>query len=261
MDVQELFRSVAAKLRADFEGMSSQIEHRGVKGSAREEALVELYLSRYLPRNVQALHTAEIVASNGSVSKECDIVVVDPMTPPFVDGGGYRVVPVECLYAVIEVKSMLDQRGLADAHEKIKTAKSLPKRAYFPQGFIQHSTTAYGRTFGYFPTAGYVFAYDSIDLRVLSAALRQLQSTSDPQEWIDGIFVLDKGLISYWSDAEHAIRTVPDTDTRARAFASSNPLLLATILLHAHMQGAWMPHFKMLDYVAAGLRMAESIEA
>lgn len=260
MDVEEVFGSVAKKLRADFEGFSGQVQHRGTKGLAREQALVEMYLSKYLPRNVQALHTAEVVSADGQVSRECDIVLVDPMMPPFVDGSGYRVVPVECLYAVIEVKSMLDQRELEDAYNKIKTAKLLPKLAYYRQNFIVRSSNLYGRRFGYFPTAGYVFAYDSIDLTVLSAALAGLQSGTEPLEWIDGIFVLDKGLIGYWSDAKNEFCPVPHQASRPRAFSASNPLLLATIQLHTHMQGAWMPHFDWLKYVAPGVALAQPIE-
>ena len=105
-----------------------------------------------------------------------------------------------------------------------------------------------------------MFAYDSIDLRTLSERLRQLQSASGPEEWIDGVFVLNKGLIAYWSDEKHATVSCAGLNVRAVAFASDDTLLAATLLLNLHLEGVWMPHFKLLDYVDPQLKMAIALE-
>ena len=42
---------VAKKLKIDFEGITKQIEHNGVKGSAREDLLKD-YLKNYYRKNI-----------------------------------------------------------------------------------------------------------------------------------------------------------------------------------------------------------------
>ena len=59
--------SVADKMVADFRA-SGIAQHRGSKGTVRETQFLDNYLRKYLPRNVTAEHSAEVVAANGDVS-------------------------------------------------------------------------------------------------------------------------------------------------------------------------------------------------
>jgi hypothetical protein len=92
--LRTVLASVANKMLADFNA-SSVAKHSGSKGTVREAQLLGNYLRKYLPRNVIAEHSGEVVAANGAVSGQCDIVIVDPSTPPFWDDEDYRIVPAE----------------------------------------------------------------------------------------------------------------------------------------------------------------------
>jgi hypothetical protein len=126
--LRTVLASVANKMLADFNA-SSVAKHSGSKGTVREAQLLSNYLRKYLPRNVIAEHSGEVVAANGAVSGQCDIVIVDPSTPPFWDDEDYRIVPAECVYGVIEVKSSLDASELRKAWKQIARVKALPKTA------------------------------------------------------------------------------------------------------------------------------------
>jgi hypothetical protein len=65
------------------------------------------------------------------------IVIMDPSTPPFWSEQDYRIVPAECVYGVIEVKSSLDTKELCSAWEQIAQVKALPKTAYHPDGLAR----------------------------------------------------------------------------------------------------------------------------
>jgi hypothetical protein len=129
--LRAVLASVADKMLADFKA-SSVAKHSGSKGTVREAQLLNNYLRKYLPRNVIAEHSGEVVAVSGEVSGQCDIVILDPSTPPFWDEEDYRIVPVECLYGVIEVKSTLDKTELQKAWKQIARVKALTKEAYYP---------------------------------------------------------------------------------------------------------------------------------
>jgi hypothetical protein len=153
---------------ADFKA-SGVAKHRGSKGAVREAQLLSNHLHKYLPRNVRAEHSGEVAAVNGAVSPQCDILIVDPSTPPLWDEEDYRIVPAESVYGVIEVKSFLDSAQLQKAGELIADVKALPKTAYFPNGpEPQRRRAAYGRDdWPYVPTVGIVFAYDGGDADTL----------------------------------------------------------------------------------------------
>jgi hypothetical protein len=250
MDIDKLFQSVADKLQIDFDEVSSQIGHRLSKGQVRERELVHEFLLRYLPRDIGIGH-GEVAASTGEVSRECDIVFFESRgCPTFIDKAGYQVFPVECVYGITEVKSMLDTAALDDAFTKVTTLKRLPKTAFAPQaGAIVDHTVLYDRKWTFFPSLGFVFAYDSIALETLSARLRELQADIPPHERVDSVWVLKKGMIVNWSDERRVILPTPSNTTRARAVRAANPLLLMVVHLQQLLQSAWMPRFVIERYM------------
>ncbi len=251
MRVEVIFKSIAEKLAIDFQHLSSEIEHRGAKGRVREVELVEVFLSEYLPGNVEVAQSGEIVSTSGETSSECDVLVFDPRGPKLIEKTGYRVLPVECVYGVIEVKSKLDTRELRDAHSKILKAKRLPKVAFMPpSGSLVYSTNIYGSEWTYFPLVGFVFAYDSIELVEIRKELDILHGDSPFHLRVDSVWVLGKGMVVNWSNQENKIVPAPGPGTRLRALSSDNPLLLMTVQLQQLFQGAWMADFRLLDYLS-----------
>lgn len=165
MDLQRVFKSIADKLTSDFNDMSSEIEHRASKGRVREIELVEQYLRKYVPTTIGISH-GEIVATTGETSNECDVVFYESRTGPLLLAkSDYQVFPVESVYGVLEVKSYLDNNELKDALGKISKIKKFPKTAFNPQrGPLTTKTSIYDNDWSYFPTVGFIFAYDSINL-------------------------------------------------------------------------------------------------
>src|SRR4051812_38134753 len=119
------------RMHADFED-SALLVHRGEKGGVREYDLLQ-FLQRYMPATVKVIGSTEIISTDGQRSPQMDIVICDPSTPPLFSRGNYQIVPSECVYAVIEVKSMLNSTELQKSRDNIAVVKRMPKTAYFPQ--------------------------------------------------------------------------------------------------------------------------------
>lgn len=194
-----LMHSVAVRMRVDFE-RSKQFRHHGQAGATRE-TLVRNFVSDYLPAHVEAIHSAEIVSVGGATSSECDIVVCDKSTPRLLDMEDYRVIPNECVYGVLEVKSRLNKPELLDACAKIKRAKMLAKTAYYRDAHPVRRDY-HGRKIDYFPTHGIIFAFDSIELKRLANHLIAWCSDNPAEFLPDSIWVLGKGFLQ-WTNPEN----------------------------------------------------------
>jgi hypothetical protein len=238
-------------MKSDFDA-SAAIQHRGGKGSARERILLD-FLHKYLPENVRASGSAEIVATNGETSGQMDIVIHDPKVPPLYDNEGHRILPVECVYAVIEVKSRLDARELAKSRASITKVKRMPKTAFFPQMYIQRPTV-YGRQYeGYFPTFGYIFAYDSNDLRsMIDIELLKSLALEPYDERLDALWVLGKGVCNWVHPVTHA----PGTNSEPGLYfgigdAGEHDVLINLVLtVCTVMAQVFMPPFNFITYAA-----------
>jgi hypothetical protein len=93
-------------MKIEYDFISNQFEHRGLRGSVRETTLIE-FLNNYLPQKI-GIGSGEIVSVDGGVSKQQDLVLYDKMNCPILyDKGGIQIYPSEGIYSVIEVKSAL----------------------------------------------------------------------------------------------------------------------------------------------------------
>ena len=244
------FHSVAKQLQLEFESLTSEINHSPSKGRCREEAVVKTFLRPHITRNVDLTQGGEVISTSGDVSGECDILIHEPMVPGLVKRDGYIILPVESLYGAIEVKSYLNSPEMEKTQKNFCRLKQLKKTAYYPQSrTIIHTTNLYGVDWKYFPTLGFVFAYDSIGLIHLCDKLNELQENIELHHRVDSVCVLNKGMLVNWSDEEQKIYSCPTQKTRLRPFLSENPLLLLVIHLQQLLQHAWMPRFRLLDYL------------
>jgi hypothetical protein len=245
-----ILHSVAKRMRADFE-TSQAFTHRGESGAVREW-FVRDFVARYLPGHIVATHSAEVITVTGDVSPQCDVVLFDRSTPPMLDMEDYRIIPNECVYGVIEVKTKLDKEQLTDACEKIERLKALPKTAYFP---APYSRTANGKTYPYVPTVSMIFAYDSIDMKTLADHFIDWCASREPEACPDSIWVLGKGYLM-WTDAETGslIGTrEPGSGALLLAPVHDEDILFPLVLvLNLHFVTAGMPPLRLNDY--AGTR-------
>lgn len=246
-----ILTAAARKMRADFDE-SAYIKHRGAKGTVREQSLLE-FLQKYLPASVRATGSSEIIATNGEHSGQIDIVIYDPTAPPLFDRGGHRILPSECVYAVIEVKSTLDKPSLLQSCKNIAYVKRMPKTAYLKQP-LMHSREQYGQRYsGYVPTAGFIFAFDSSDLLNMSDEFVAYLRTISMPQWTDAIWVLGRGAYNWleWP----SMNILPCPTPGAHLAVSDAPpgtdvMLNMVMIINTHMAMAYMPPFDFIQYAA-----------
>src|SRR5258708_38204788 len=147
----EVLDAAAKRMRADFEA-SKAYAHRAETGKSREGIFCD-FIGPRVPGHIKVAHSAEIAATSGDISGQCDVVLHDRSTPPILDTGTYRIIPNECVYGVIEVKSTLDKPQLLSACEDMRQLKAMPKTAYFPPAAYS-PYGLHGRSYEYLPTLG-----------------------------------------------------------------------------------------------------------
>ncbi len=246
----KILSSVAKRMRADFE-QSKTFNHNGEAGTSRE-LIIRDFLAGYLPPHVEAVHNAEIVTATGETSPQCDIVLIDRGTPSFTTLSGYRIIPNECVYGVIEVKTKLDGDQLADACNKISKLRQLPKNSYRPTpGLIPRSTSAYGKAHDFFPTSGIIIAFDSLKLETVGGHLAKWCSSRDLVEWPDSVWVLGKGQLQWQSPVNGYIDRSPEPGAsllQIDAIPNQDILLPLALHLNIHFSDAWMNPLDLVPY-------------
>ena len=126
------FKSIATKLQAEFQ-RSRNLQHRGLKGAARESAIVHGFLSEHLPEK-SSVGSGEIIDSFGYISRQQDIVIYDGHNIPVLQNfGETKVFFAEQVQAVIEVKSNLAHGEIKDVIGKASSVGML-RRPGTPTG-------------------------------------------------------------------------------------------------------------------------------
>lgn len=245
-------------MRAEFEETAA-VSHRGGKGADREE-IVRKFVRNCLPRKTEVTGRGEIITADEQVSPECDLMVIDATAPPLMDEREHRIVPAELVYGIVEVKSRLDGRELLDACEKIKAVKSLPKTAYTsPADGKPWLYSYYGQLYTHTPTAGLIFAFDSIGLENLAAQFIDWCTRTDGKLIPDGVWILGKGSLQ-WSAHDGQIHPRP-TPQSTLAVITADPdqgnLLDLAMQLNALFAYAWMLPLDLQQYVSASSRRSQ----
>ena len=157
--------------------------HNASAGSQREALTIE-FLSKHLPKKF-CVTSGFAFGSDGSGSGQSDILVVDGMNNAALHASERdELWPVEAVYAVIEVKTMLDRKALADSIQKCVKFKSVPREfSSICRPTIEDSLFCI-----------FSFAGPKLDttLANLSDDLSKLESRARP----DLIVVLDKAVIT-----------------------------------------------------------------
>ncbi|MFC9845446.1 DUF6602 domain-containing protein [Streptomyces sp. NPDC060223] len=248
-----ILSSVAMRMHADFK-QSRNFSHNGEAGTSRE-ALVREFLANYLPSHVETVHNAEIVTASGETSPQCDIVLADRGTPPFTTLNGYRILPNECVYGVVEVKTKLDKVQLVDACSKISRLRHMAKDSYrLTPGLVPRKTWAYGKAYDFFPTSGIIIAFDSLKLETIGSHLMEWCQNRLPVEWPDSVWVLGKGQLQWQNPDTHLLERSPGPGSLLAQIDTdeSEDILLALALhLNIHFSDAWMNPVDLVPYAGA----------
>jgi hypothetical protein len=125
VDVSELFRQHEATI-STLARQAGIVQHAGDRGGNREEIL-RTFLSQHLPSKY-GVTKGEVVTKSGVHSHAADVLIYDAINCPVLYVGETRVLPIEGVYGVIEVKSRLSKAELLDAAKKIEAFKRLAPR-------------------------------------------------------------------------------------------------------------------------------------
>ena len=114
-------RSKSEGIRRDYS------QHRPSAGDSQED-LVTKFLEDYLPKRF-GVSTGHIISHDGKFSNQADIVIVDDQNnSPLHPDKRNKWWPVEAVYALIEVKTHLNDRDLKNAISKGQKFKRLQRR-------------------------------------------------------------------------------------------------------------------------------------
>lgn len=237
-------------MRADVESSRAAISHAGLKGGEFEKILRK-FLRQYLPASLD-VSTGQAVDSKGGVSRQLDVIITDAAkTPILYQGEEIRVVPIECVYAAIEVKANLTLREVDSVLENMKSVKQLKKAAYqLERGPITRSVNMFGQDWPIWPVNYYVFAFESADLTSIANRLNALAAAGDfpPHSRVDMVCVLDRGVICNRTP-DGTFDALPTPASNLAVCNTRKSLLLFYTLASQYFNQTWLPSFRFSDYL------------
>ncbi|GIO70405.1 DUF6602 domain-containing protein [Paenibacillus cookii] len=221
----------------DFEDVSSQIEHKGERGTSREE-IFSTYFRKYIPLKYEFSRGA-IIDLSGRQSKQQDLIIHDTLSSPILmNMDSTKIIPIESVFATIEIKSSLNKSRLNECVENIKSVRGLPKHPITP--FVS-------------PTAGFVFAYTSdTSLETLLDNLVDLNLQVDSDHQISVVCVLDKGMIvNVDRRGLDKIELLPSVNTTRAIIENSieNNLIIFYLILMQFLNSTAITPPDLLKYV------------
>lgn len=118
----------ASRMLATKSGNSNLIKHNLEKGLGNEQSLREL-LRVFLPRRY-GVAKGKVVNSKGMMSRHIDVIIYDALYCPtlFVDENENQILPIEGVYAAVEVKTTLTSTTLTEAFENLFSVYGLAQR-------------------------------------------------------------------------------------------------------------------------------------
>jgi hypothetical protein len=124
--LRSAFSAEQEVLRVKLKLSSASITHNGVMGDVNEQHFIA-FLKKSLPKRY-AVESAIVIDSNGNTSDQIDIVIFDNQyTPTLLDQHDHRFVPAEAVYAVFEVKPVINKGYLEYASKKAESVRKLER--------------------------------------------------------------------------------------------------------------------------------------
>lgn len=156
MDLKAIFGSASVSFEAELALLRAALKHSGQKGSVAEGA-VKQWLEDVLPTRL-GVSEGIIVTSEGYISPQIDVIIYDKSECPVIfSRSSTKVIPIEFVYAVFEIKTDLTAGGYDDWAAKTTELKS--QRKYFSHA--THTYHAYGMEWSSPPILSGMFALTS----------------------------------------------------------------------------------------------------
>jgi len=222
---------IAKRLKAEFDIQTSGVEHKPLKGVMREDSLKEA-LREIIPIKYE-FGSGILVDARGIQSKQQDFILYDAFSSPaFLRKQKDLVLPIESVYATIEVKSTLTSGELEKAVKNFQSVMELEKNTI--KSFLPIT--------GNNSIMGLVFAYTSnTSLNSLTNKLVELNSDIPIGHRIGCICVLDKGnIVNVQRNDLGILHTLPSEKTTLQIKENTleQNLYLFYLLLQSHLNYA-----------------------
>jgi hypothetical protein len=125
-DLGQMFGSINTIMTSKLQVARATAGHPGDKGGASESDWVSLF-NTYLPERYRAVQ-CHVIDSQNAVSEQIDAAIIDRQYTPFVwQHNDIKIVPVEAVYGVFEIKQELNKAHIDYAHQKIASVRKLFK--------------------------------------------------------------------------------------------------------------------------------------
>lgn len=126
IDIRKIFLGLQDQMYAKLSLNRRIICHPTTKGDASELEWLEM-LSTYLPKRYQ-VDKAFVIDCKGNISEQIDIVIFDRHYSPFLfRQNGATYIPAESVYAIIEVKPVLNSTNIKYASKKASSVRRLER--------------------------------------------------------------------------------------------------------------------------------------
>ncbi len=253
--IKDVFDKVSQRMRIDFEESRDALNHPTLKGDAAEE-IVRDFFKKYLPKNL-TITSGIVIDSEGHFSKQIDIIICDAFkSPVFYEKKDIRVIPIETVYAVIEVKSVLKGGQISSICDNMNSIKKMKKQAfYIPSGAIIKKYKFYDSYTDHFPVLYFIFAFSAENPTKICQQinLEHLKRNFQISNRIDLCCILDEyvflnATVDENSNVESVVG-IPNDKTTFSSYPTKNALLLFYSLISNYLFQASCFDFKMKDYL------------
>src|SRR5260370_751632 len=253
MDISGVFDDISAQMRRDFEkARKAIVAHSGMKGAGFEDA-VRGFLESYLPSSL-AVCTGQLFDSTGAQSNQLELIIYDrEATPVLCRTGEIRVIPIECAYAVIEVKAQLSPSKIPEIIDNMLSVRKLRKSAYYGEAgtpVIWEQHNLYGEPWNIWPVHYFVFAFEASELNAIGQRITEEHEsrTLPPPSRIDCVCILDRAVfLNRRHDGSQDALPAPDTEFGY--YETPKALLLFYTLIAHYQNQASLPKFRFSDYI------------
>ena len=194
-----------AKKISEHQEVTERISHTGVRGESRENILRDS-IKQLLPQKF-SVGTGIITDIQGTQSKQQDFFIYDAFNSPiFLNMHPSSIIPVESVYATVEVKSTLNKETLRQSIENIKSVKQLDINVLENSFFVPHYHNF---------ILGTIFAYTSdSSIETVVKNVDEICKTVPKENPPSMICIFDQGLIvNVPKDGIRQVEIIPTAKT------------------------------------------------
>lgn len=187
VSLHDLFMDLQKEMTTVLSTGRNAISHPTSKGDDSENNWQE-WFKKYLPERYK-VGKAFVVDSKGMISEQIDLVIYDRQYSPFLfKHAGATYIPAESVYAVFEVKQILDKNTILYAGKKAASVRKL----YRTSAKIQHAGGTYPPR-PPIPILTGILTLDSKWKKIFSKPFENALNTLTKIERLDLVCSLEKG--------------------------------------------------------------------